>query len=811
MMRGSLVLVVAAVLPAACGSTPHGTTATAPQTVPAPAPAPTPVVTAAPAPAPARHKVSLEPELVGGISLYELHAFGSSRPAAGDRTSRLPLVAPAKKGARGDVREIYQKVAPAVVIVHAGDAMGSGVIIRKDGWLLTNYHVVRSGQVQDLYLKVGVELGEMKAGVMQRTNKVLPATVQAVDRARDVALVKIDSPPAVLPFVKLSDQAPTPGEPVASIGHASIGLLWAIKDGEISAIGNVADDRALADLVLAPCSEDMATHDPQMCDARRRMVDAEREQLKRSHAGLVIQTTCDIWHGDSGGPLVDHAGELVGLNDFGYSAPDGGAHSNFHVHVNEIRAFLQQVPEQPHRWIPDPFAVQGVAKYADLDGDGEVDALGVSSDDELALLFDLGQHSTEKYDNSPAQALDKHQFDTRFAYLRQGERSSFLYDSTGSGHFDVLLIDKDSHGAPSEAYRLAGDQVTKDDTLVKGGDIQPALIQDPAERQRLTAMIRQVFPPDFLAASMASGEAQLPDPSWKDALTASAEDHDKDGTPDAYRVNRDWDSGLLIDADQHSSPGADALAALHGGALHAQASLVDRPDGRFAFYDTKHSGSYDVLLHAVAGSDIVDQAYDLDGDKLGTRREDLQGQLLIQPALIGSDAAAHARAAAVFELSSPHAVDPALGAFPDPVAVARASDLTYAPVPHWDRAVIQSDGVMLVDTSATRARRRKADAGEALAKGPFPAQFAYVVDHGVEFFFYDTSGSGRFDLVLVATDPPSGVATIGYRLPKAGQPTLDPDLAGKSLVRPSLFRSREIAKAFGQIAPALFNARAIGH
>ena len=41
---------------------------------------------------------------------------------------------------------VYDKTAPAVVLVKAGDEQGTGFLISDDGWLLTNYHVVRSGR-----------------------------------------------------------------------------------------------------------------------------------------------------------------------------------------------------------------------------------------------------------------------------------------------------------------------------------------------------------------------------------------------------------------------------------------------------------------------------------------------------------------------------------------------------------------------------------------------------------------------------------------------------------------------------------------
>jgi len=745
-----------------------------------------------------------------------LWRFKSQRAAtwtAGDRSSLLPSVVVPKKGAKGDVRDIYKKVAPATVIVHAGDSMGSGVLVRDSGWLLTNYHVVRDGQRQDLLLKVGVELGTLDpaTGVMTRTNKILPATVQKVDPVRDLALVKIDDPPGVLPFVKLGTSV-SPGEPVTSLGHASIGLLWAIKDGEVSAIGNVADDRAMAELVLAPCTQEMASTEPAECAQRKEQVAEIREALKRSHDGLVIQTTCDIWHGDSGGPLVNRAAELVGLNDFGYSDPKGGAHSNFHIHLNDIKSFLAQVPAQPRRMVPDPFAVEGMAKYDDVDDDGEVDTLGVEGDDAVSFLFDLAQGSLQKYDRPrPSDAIAKHSFDARVAFMRDGGASYVLYDTSGKGHFDVLVVDQKSNGKPTAAYRVDGEQVTKDDSLLSGGDFKLALIKDAGERDRFAKIVKAVFAPSFLAASMAGDAGERhPAPTWKDATNATVDDSDGDGTPDTYRITRDWDSGFVLDAAQKTPHQSDALAALHAGTLVGDMSFVTRPDERYAFYDSDGDGAYDLALHAQPGMGLVDGAFAVAGDQLGAARDEFVGQLIAQPALVGADVAAHKRAAAALGMST-RAQDPAVGAFPDVLAIAKGSEAAdYAAVPKWEHAVLKTSSAVLIDPSRARERRRKGDAVEELASGKFAAQFAYLEIEGAQFFFYDTTGAGRFDVVLVATDPRSGVAAVGYRLTEGKRPVRDDKLSGEKLVRSSLFRDRATAAAFSEIAKSLFNPRAIG-
>jgi len=156
------------------------------------------------------------------------------------------------EGGKGDLREVYRKVAPATVIIRAGTSYGSGVIVDARGFVLTNHHVIAHAELVDLKARVQVQRGALSPeGVMVLDDKPLTAWVLKSDPLIDLAVLQIVDPPADLPSVKVSKRDPVPGEPVAALGHGAIGLLWAIKDGEVASVGKLATH--LASLVGTDC------------------------------------------------------------------------------------------------------------------------------------------------------------------------------------------------------------------------------------------------------------------------------------------------------------------------------------------------------------------------------------------------------------------------------------------------------------------------------------------------------------------------------------------------------------------------------
>lgn len=172
-------------------------------------------------------------------------------------------------------------VAAATVLIVAGNGFGSGCLISKDGYFLTNHHVV--GQAK--YVKVRWPDGLESVGEVVRS-----------DTGRDVALVKGDGRGRrPLP---LAAGAPDPGATVFAVG--------------------------------APLETRLQS------TITRGIVSAERVR----DGYRFIQSDVSVNHGNSGGPLVDEQGRLLGLTDIGLVERGIPLGLNFFIPIDEALAFL---------------------------------------------------------------------------------------------------------------------------------------------------------------------------------------------------------------------------------------------------------------------------------------------------------------------------------------------------------------------------------------------------------------------------------------------------------------------------------------
>lgn len=149
---------------------------------------------------------------------------------------------------------------------------GTGMIVSTSGLVLTNNHVIAGAT------SVAVTL--------DGTHTALPATIVGTIPSHDLALLRIDHPPAHLHTVTFGDSAAlVPGDAVIAIGNA-LGLQAGsptVTSGIVSALGRVVT-------ASIPTTGQTETLDD------------------------MIQTDAAINPGNSGGPLVDSAGDVVGMN-----------------------------------------------------------------------------------------------------------------------------------------------------------------------------------------------------------------------------------------------------------------------------------------------------------------------------------------------------------------------------------------------------------------------------------------------------------------------------------------------------------------
>ncbi len=164
---------------------------------------------------------------------------------------------------------------------------GSGVIIRSDGYIVTNNHVVN---------------GATKIEVTLNNNKTYEAQLIGADAATDVALLKIDE--SGLPTVNFGDSDRLRlGEWVLAIG-SPYGLRSTITAGIVSAKG-------------------------------RSMSSGEEFKIES-----FIQTDAAVNPGNSGGALVNKAGELMGINTMIYSQTGSYSGYSFAVPANIVRKIV---------------------------------------------------------------------------------------------------------------------------------------------------------------------------------------------------------------------------------------------------------------------------------------------------------------------------------------------------------------------------------------------------------------------------------------------------------------------------------------
>ena len=162
---------------------------------------------------------------------------------------------------------------------------GSGVIIREDGYIVTNNHVID---------------GATKIEVTLNNNQTYPATLVGTDPATDIALLKVDA--KGLPIIPFGDSDKLRlGEWVIAIG-SPYDLRSTITAGIVSAKG-------------------------------RSMPNYSGEFKIESF----IQTDAAVNPGNSGGARVDKAGNLVGINTAIYSQTGSYAGYSFAVPVNIVK------------------------------------------------------------------------------------------------------------------------------------------------------------------------------------------------------------------------------------------------------------------------------------------------------------------------------------------------------------------------------------------------------------------------------------------------------------------------------------------
>jgi serine protease Do len=328
-----------------------------------------------------------------------------------------------------DLETLAAKVSPAVVQIlvtgygelHEEDrsktalivrqrAVGSGVIVDSNGYIMTNAHVVEGAR--RIQVALPLPMGDSSGQVPVGKRRILEAHLLGQHQETDLALLKIDD--TDLPTLPLMSQRPRVGQLVFAIGSPE-GLQNSITMGVVSAVARQADP---------------------------------------TKSLTYIQTDAPINPGNSGGPLVDMNGSVLGINTFILSEGGGSEGLGFaiparvvdfvyhslrkygHVHRVEIGAATQEITptladalQLPQRW--------GVI-VVDVKPDGPAAAAGLQIQD-IVLSADDRRIETLP---SLSAALYLHRLDQviKLDVLRGKERKTIYIPAIEQhDHMDELL------------------------------------------------------------------------------------------------------------------------------------------------------------------------------------------------------------------------------------------------------------------------------------------------------------------------------------------------------------------------------------
>lgn len=208
----------------------------------------------------------------------------------------------------GSISEVASRVAPGVVSIitetrttswfygqSTQTSAGTGMIVSKDGYILTNKHVVEGANSISVILDDGTTYDKVK--------------LVGTDPLNDVAFLKINGVND-LPSVTLGDSKTiSAGQQVVAIGNALGQYQNTVTYGVISGTGRT----------LTAYSNDHTSS----------------EKLSD-----MIQTDAAINAGNSGGPLVNAAGQVIGINTATSSEADG---IGFAIPISSVKGMLKNI------------------------------------------------------------------------------------------------------------------------------------------------------------------------------------------------------------------------------------------------------------------------------------------------------------------------------------------------------------------------------------------------------------------------------------------------------------------------------------
>jgi serine protease Do len=218
-------------------------------------------------------------------------------------------------------QELAKRVSPAVVEVRVtgfGSAdeddpsassavarersLGSGIIVESDGYIVTNYHVVKGADRVRVILNPPASQDSQPMASLKSHGRIVPAKMVGFSKLIDIAVLKVEAT----------------GLPTLPIGHydriqkGQIVLAFGSPEG----LENSVSFGLVSSVLRQPDPDDLMVY---------------------------IQTDAAINPGNSGGPLVDVGGNVVGINTFIYTKSGGNEGIGFAIPSGIVRYAYEQI------------------------------------------------------------------------------------------------------------------------------------------------------------------------------------------------------------------------------------------------------------------------------------------------------------------------------------------------------------------------------------------------------------------------------------------------------------------------------------
>jgi hypothetical protein len=176
--------------------------------------------------------------------------------------------------------EIAERATPSIVSIRTAVGFGTGFVVREDGWIVTNLHVVE---------------GADEVLVVFPDRKKYPVVeVMSASPRHDLVVLRVDA--KQLPTLVLGDTSlARPGDPVVAIGHP-LGLEDTVSNGLLSAV-------------------------------------------RKLDGMVVLQVTAPIAPGSSGGPIFNEQGQVIGVAT---AILSGGQNINLGLPANYVSALMEK-------------------------------------------------------------------------------------------------------------------------------------------------------------------------------------------------------------------------------------------------------------------------------------------------------------------------------------------------------------------------------------------------------------------------------------------------------------------------------------